>query len=193
MFFKLGLLIGAALTIGLITIALVVGRDKPAQEMPGTGQPESSSPVGDQAPSDSIDPINSAKDNPPEMTTGQGPSLMVIWSERQAERLSVSLAVEEPGVTACRFQLRADDSSSPVTAQAQVMETPSQRGCVGHFENIGQLTGSVQLVIEGSDQDSVISCRFSLRGEAYSHNEGHNLLWDSSDPGCIGNFNPQTQ
>ncbi len=190
MFFKLGLIIGAALTIGLISLALVAdSEDQPSD--PTTSQPsqqEPFDPTGDQVTSDGVQPTNSAKDDQEDAPVEQDPSLLIVWSEQQQDRLTVSLQIDAPDITDCQFRLLVGNDSDELTALAKIMDTPSQRGCIGHFEEVGELTNPVQLVIEGSGSGSPISCRFDLRGEA-DRGGGRDLFWYSSTPSCIGNFN----
>lgn len=187
MFFKFGLLVGAALTIGLITIALVVNSgDQPDGSDPN--QPVAADSVVGQIAEDGVQPVNSVKDDQPEATT-EDPGLLIIWSDQQQGRLTVSLGVDDPEVTSCRFHLRVGDNPDALKALAKVVDTPSQRGCIGHFEGADELTNPVQLVIEGVDSELLVSCRFDLRGESENAN-GRDLFWDSSSPNCIGNFNP---
>lgn len=187
MFFKFGLLVGAALAIGLITIALIVNSDDQTST-PKPSQPADADSVVGQIAEDGVQPVNLVKDNLPEATS-PGPGLLIIWSDQQQDRLTVSLEVDDPKVTSCRFHLWVGDSLGTLKALAKVVDTPSQRGCIGHFKEVDELTNPVQLVIEGVDLEPLVSCRFDLRGESENAN-GRDLFWDSSSPNCIGNFNP---
>ena len=191
MFFKLGLIIGAALTITLITVALVVGsKDQPSE--PTTGQPsqqEPLDPASQPTTNNATQPVGSAKDAQENVVVGQDPSLLIVWSEQKEDRLTISLQVDATNITDCQFRLLIGNGSNESTALAKVMATPNQRGCIGHIEEVGELTDPVQLVIEASGTGPSISCRFDFHGELESDN-GLNLFWSSSTPSCIGNFNP---
>ena len=189
MFFKLGLIVGAALTVGLISLALIVdSEDQPtdaAGEQPS--QQEPADPTDGQV-TDVVQPIDSAKDDQENTPIEQDPGLLIVWSDQQQDRLTVSLQIDAPDITDCQFRLLTGSGSDELMALAKVMDTPSQRGCIGHFEGVGELSDPVQLVIEGSGSGSPISCRFDLRGEA-DGSGGRDLFWQSSTASCIGNFN----
>lgn len=189
MFFKLGLLIGGALTIGLITVALIVNSgDKTAE--PSSG-PQTVDPTAiEQINEIGVQPANSAKDVQEENQADdeQDPDLLIVWSDLQQGRLTVSLQVNEPDITDCNFVLATEDESDGLKAIAKVLDTPTQRGCVGHFEGVERLTNPVQLKVEGGGQDSSINCLFDLRGSIET-GRSSDLLWSSSATNCIGNFN----
>ena len=190
MFFKLGLLLGAGLTIGLITLALVTTSDNDSAGNGGQPEPATANLAEAEL---AIGPNNQklGDDQADSETRVGGSSLeafLIIWSQHRDQTLSVSLQVGPEDLTDCSFSLGDGTAAVSLEASAKVVVSGSQQyGCVGHFEDLDEINQPSQLAVEGTGGAEIVTCQFEL--EAIDPTEtGRDLFWSTASPGCVGNF-----
>ncbi len=185
MLFKLGLFIGAALTIGLITLALVLPARDSKTATVGEGDLGTD---GSSAPDSAAGnlPTGSIKDE--EGTTVSSPleNFFIIYSEYRDQTLSVSLEVGSDEVAGCQLELQSGGANQQETA-TQVISNGQQRACIGHFDNLPAIEQPARLTVKGVGPTASPVCQFELQALTPA-TEGFNLVWTTASSGCVGNL-----
>ena len=185
MLFKFGLLTGAALTIGLITLALVSSARESETATVGEGGQGANGSLTSEATVDNSAP-GSSKDEVGVTTGSTLESFFIIWSEYQDQTLSVSLEVGPDSLSSCQLELQsAGDSRRETTAQ--IVSSGQQRACIGHFDNLPAIEQPAGLTVKGVGSADSPICQFELQALTPT-TEGFDLVWATTSLGCVGNL-----